>query len=373
MTISTLHVYRTYYPDPPGGLQEAIRQIALATSVYGVNNRIFTLSKSTTPKRLIRPEGEVVRQRSWLAPASCDLGGIGAFREFAQLASNSDLINLHFPWPFADILYLATKHKAPAILTYHSDIVRQKLLGSLYNPIMWRMLKAMKFIVATSPSYAFSSPVLSHPQIKKKVRVIPLGIDEGSYPSLGDDSIFDRMGVARTEPYFLFIGVLRYYKGVHTLVQAAKLVGAKVVVAGSGPESNRLKQLAEDVRANNVVFAGRISNQEKVSLLRNCLGLVLPSHLRSEAFGMVLVETAMMSRPMISCEISTGTSYVNKNEETGFVVNPERPEELAHAMNELLQNQALASRMGAAARQRYEEYFSGQALGKAYSSLYKEM
>lgn len=374
MTTSVLHVYRTYYPDPPGGLQEAIRQIALATGAYSsISNKIFTLSKNPVPHQLTRPEGEVIRQRSWLAPASCDLGGIRAVGEFTQLANKADVINLHFPWPFADILYLASNTKTPAVLTYHSDVVRQKLLGYVYNPVMWKMLKAMKFIVATSPAYAISSPVLSHSSIKSKVRVIPLGIDESSYPSSGDDTVFPRLGLSSTEPYFLFIGVLRYYKGVHTLVRAARKVGARIVIAGSGPESDGLKRLAEDTQANNIVFAGQISNQEKVSLLKNCLGLVLPSHLRSEAFGMVLVEAAMMGRPMISCEITTGTSYVNQHEETGLVIKPEDPEELARVMNEILLNPALAGRLGAGARLRYEKYFSGQALGKAYSSLYQEL
>lgn len=371
MSLSVLHVYRTYYPDPPGGLQEAIRQIALATNAQGINNKIFTLSGTPIPELLARPEGEVVRGRSWAAPASCDLGDIKSFKKFLWMAKNSAVINFHFPWPFADILYQVVKPQAPSVLTYHSDIVRQKTLGYLYNPVMWRTLKSMRFVIATSPAYARSSPVLSHPAIRDKVRVIPLGIEENSYPSVGDDTIFERLGL--NEPYFLFIGVLRYYKGVHSLIRSAKLVNAKIIIAGSGPEQGRLKELAKEIGASNVIFTGQISNQEKVSLLKNCLCLVLPSHLRSEAFGMVLVEAAMMRRPMISCEISTGTSYVNQHESTGFVVHPEQPEQLASVMNELLTNPTLCNRMGAAARHRYEELFSGEALGKAYSLLYKEL
>ena len=122
-----------------------------------------------------------------------------------------------------------------------------------------------------------------------------------------------------------------------------------------------------------MIFAGQVTNEEKVSLIRNCHALVLPSHLRSEAYGMVLVEASMMKKPMISCEIGTGTSFVNIHEETGFVVPPEVPESLANVMQILLRDEALANKMGLVARSRYEQLFSGSALGQAYASLYKEL
>jgi rhamnosyl/mannosyltransferase len=88
---------------------------------------------------------------------------------------------------------------------------------------------------------------------------------------------------------------------------------------------------------------------------------------------MVLVEAAMFSKPMISCEIGTGTSYVNADGETGIVVSPESPAELARAMNHLIEDKALAQRYGQAARLRYERMFSGEALGKAYAALYQDV
>jgi len=88
---------------------------------------------------------------------------------------------------------------------------------------------------------------------------------------------------------------------------------------------------------------------------------------------MVLVEASMMSKPMVSCEIGTGTSFVNKHNETGFVVPPESPKELTKVVNVLLSDDRIAMLMGQNARKRYEELFSGEALGKAYSAVYKEL
>ena len=371
--MNVLNTYRTYYPDPPGGLQEAIRQICLATSNLGVKNTIFTLSPNPKPNVIEMPEATVVRERSWIAPASCDIGGLAAFSTYLNLLNQADVAHYYHPWPFADVLNTLKSDDKPAVLTYISDVVRQRFLGSLYAPLMWRTLHKMDVIIANCPAYVVTSPVLSHPSVINKVRVIPLGVDENTYPQDGDNSIFKRIGVNDSETYFLFLGVLRYYKGIHTLISAAKSVNAKIIIAGSGSEAEALKRQVIELGLNNVIFAGQVTNEEKVSLIRNCHALVLPSHLRSEAYGMVLVEASMMKKPMISCEIGTGTSFVNIHEETGFVVPPEVPESLANVMQILLRDEALANKMGLVARSRYEQLFSGSALGQAYASLYKEL
>ena len=347
--------------------------MALATTVHGVNNTIFTLSPHPCPAELNRPESRVLREKSWAAPASCDIGGVSAFFRFSQLTKDADVIHYLFPWPFADILRSVVRPDRPEILTYISDVVRQRWLAKAYAPLMWRTLRAMKVIVANCPAYVRTSPVLSAPSVRDKVRVIPLGIEESSYPKSGDAQIFERIGVDPREPYFLFVGVLRYYKGLDYLIRAAGSVKARIVIAGSGPEGERLVSLRNEVQAENVVFAGRISDLEKISLIKRCQALVLPSHLRSEAYGMVLVEAAMFGRPLISCEIGTGTSFVNAHEETGFVVEPGNPGALAQAMNNFLAEERLVGDMGSVARLRYERLFSGEALGKAYADLFREL
>jgi glycosyltransferase involved in cell wall biosynthesis len=150
-------------------------------------------------------------------------------------------------------------------------------------------------------------------------------------------------------------------------------VRARVVIVGSGPEESDLREQAGRLGLANVLFAGQVSDAEKVALLKHCRALVLPSHLRSEAFGMVLVEAAMFGKPSVCCEIGTGTSYVNADGETGVVVPPDDPDRLACAMNLLLRDEGLAARYGEAARRRYEHLFSGPALGRSYAALYREV
>lgn len=372
--MKVLHVYRTYFPDPPGGLQEAIRQICLATRARGVNPRIFTLSPNPQPREVDFPEGQVLRSKSWAAPASCDLGGLDALRQYRELSDWADVLHFHFPWPFGDVLRLLGDRRKPAVMTYHSDVVRQRWLGYIYGPVMRRMLASMSAVVATSPAYAQSSPALTGFVDPERVRVIPLGIaDYAKGDAVSEDpDVEARLGLDG-RPYFLSLGVLRYYKGLHTLIEAASSIPAQLVIAGSGPEMPRLRRLAQERGATNVIFAGQVSDAEKIALLKGCRGLVLPSQLRSEAFGMVLVEAAMFGKPLVCCEIGSGTSYVNEHGVTGFVVRPEVPDELAGAVNALLTDERRAREMGEAARRRYELLFSDEALGKGYAALYESV
>lgn len=270
-------------------------------------------------------------------------------------------------------MHRVVRPRKPAVMTYHSDIVRQEWLGKIYGPLRNRMLESMDKIVATSPEYVESSPALSNAQLADRLRVIPLGIAEETCRVPDDENIFRRIGLSSDEPFFLFLGVIRYYKGLHVLIRSASRVGARIVIAGSGPDGQVLRRLADSLGVKSVIFAGQVQEGEKIALLRRCLALVLPSNLRSEAYGMVLVEAAMFGKPMISCEIGTGTSFVNVHEKTGLVVQPENPEELAAAMNRLLNENGLADRYGLAARQRYQEVLSGDAMGRAYAKLYQGM
>ena len=377
--MKVLHVYRTYFPDPPGGLQEAIRQIAVSTKRLGVQSRIFTLSDRSTPSRLLIDDVEVIRGHCWAEIASCNLGGWGAIDLFRQGVKETDIVHYHFPWPFADLLSLFVPPSVVQVMTYHSDIVRQRALAAIYQPIQQRMLKKMDAVVATSEAYKRTSDVLQSLARVRPVHVIPLGMDdlsqagerEAEHAIEHDDTVFRRLGLSPTEPYFLFIGALRYYKGLDYLLEAAHGLNAKVVIAGIGAQQADLESTVRRLRLDNVIFAGLITDVEKCALLKHCLALVLPSHLRSEAFGMTLIEASMFAKPMVTCEIGTGTTFVNRDHETGLVVPAKSPVALRQALDTLLASPDLRTELGAGARQRYEQLFNGEAIGAAYMDLYR--
>lgn len=367
--MNVLHFYRTYMPESQGGVEEAIRQICIASEKFGVRNRVLTLARTSKVETLQRPEATVIRAPLHLDPASCSIG-FDLFRLYREQARWADVIHMHYPWPFADLVHMLTGVRKPVVLTYHSDIIRQRQLEHAYRPLRSWFLSRVKAVVATSPNYRASSPLLS--RLGDKCSVIPLGLSPESYDPPSESArayVHQSFG----DDFFLFVGVLRYYKGLNALLHSAARTGLKVVIAGCGPEEARLKKLAAELRLENVHFTGFVSNDVKQALLEQCKAVVFPSYIRSEAFGVTLLEGQLHAKPLISCEIGTGTTYVNLADETGLVIPPNDVEALTEAMLKLERQPALSRDLGKAGRKRLETVFSGDQVGRAYSELYENL
>jgi len=258
--------------------------------------------------------------------------------------------------------------RKPSVVTYHSDIVKQKRALLLYRPLMNAFLRSVDRIVATSPNYVATSPVLQ--KFRDKVAVVPIGLEPPPVPSAGTvEGWRQRFG----DRFFLFAGVFRYYKGLDVLLDVAKRVDAPVVVVGDGPLGPQLKQRADKENIGNLHFVGAVSDADKFALLALCRAFVFPSNARSEAFGLSLVEASMMGKPMVTCEIGSGTSFINLDGVTGFVVPPNDAAAFAAAMAKLAAEPDLALRMGAAARRRFEETFTADAMAAGYDAVYREL
>lgn len=350
-------------------MQEAILQLCLATQPLGVDNTVFALARNPDPPIMQRPEGQLVRARSWLELASCDIGGWTALRRCREAADQCDLIQIHFPWPFADLLLpFIRRRNQPVLVSYVSDIVRQKGLGLLYSPLRRYLLGMAMRIVVSSPNYAASSEILR--QYKDKLVCIPHCMKDAAAPDADLCSQWEkRLG----RNFFLFVGVLRYYKGLNYLLAAASQVNVPIVVMGEGPEGPQLRREAKARGLANVHFLGALPDADKQALYSLCRAVVFPSHLRSEAFGMTLLEGAQAAKPLISCEIGTGTTWVNRHGETGLVVPPADPAALAQAMNTLAGDDLLCERLGQQARARWSHHFAPEVVGAAYRQLYDEM
>ncbi|OEC99660.1 glycosyltransferase family 4 protein [Rhizobium sp. YK2] len=364
-----LHFFKTYWPDTFGGVERTIHAIAKGTAKYGVESDVLSLSK-TPLENSVEFDGHT----AYKAKLDFEFASTGfsreAFGRFQELSRKADIIHYHFPWPLMDIVHLITHAGKPTIVTYHSDIVKQKLLLKVYQPIMRRFLTSVDRIVATSPNYLATSEVLQ--RYKDKTTIIPLGLDEADYPKASEQDKA-RWRVRFPKPFFLFVGVLRYYKGIHILLEAARRTDTNVVIVGQGPMEVSLKSFAKQHDLQNVFFLGALPDADKTALLELCCGVVFPSNLRSEAFGLSLVEAAMFAKPMISCEIGTGTSFVNQDGKTGYVVQPDDPSALAKAMERLVGDSEAVASLGMESRLRYREFFTAELMSRKYATAYKEL
>jgi rhamnosyl/mannosyltransferase len=120
-------------------------------------------------------------------------------------------------------------------------------------------------------------------------------------------------------------------------------------------------------------FVGKVSEEDKAALFHLCYAVTFPSHLRSEAFGISLLEGAMYGKPLISSEIGTGTTYINIDGETGVVIPPSDPLALRHAMVKLWNDPELAMEMGKNAQRRFEELFTAERMTESYVELYRKV
>lgn len=364
-----LHFFKTYMPDSWGGTQSFIYHLAEGTAQQGHSVDVLFLSRSqpARPQPLGNHTIHPVRLTFELASTGFS---IAAFKEFSALARQADIIHYHFPWPFMDVVHFMTRTSTPSVVTYHSDVVRQRYALKLYRPLKRRFLGAVDRIVATSPNYLATSPVLQ--EFARKTTVIPIGIDQALYP-IPSDAALDQWRSRIGSRFFLFVGMLRYYKGLHILLDAAKETDATIVIVGAGPIEQQLREQARHLNLTNVLFLGQLPEEDKVALLTLCLAVVFPSHLRSEAFGISLLEGAMFGKPLISSEIGTGTTYVNIDGETGLVIPPSDPHALRRAMTYLIEHPAEAKRMGQNARVRYDSLFTSDTMVTKYLNLYEEL
>ena len=358
-----LHVYKVYLPENFTGVPRVIHSICEGAARLGVESSVLALSPEAHdgPVRIGAHDVHLVRRDLHLASTGLSLA---VFARFRELALGADLVHYHLPWPVADLLYLRSGQRKPSVVTYHSDVVRQKLMLPLYRPILHRLLSGVDAVVATSSNYAATSLELArHPS---KVSVIPIGIPEaGPVDGALREAWRERLG----SDFFLFVGAHRYYKGLDFLVEASRLCGLPVVVAGGADT----RALTGNDCPPNLRFVGEVSEADKEALLSLSKAFVLPSHLRAEAFGVALLEAARRGKPMISCEIGTGTTYVNIGGVTGLAVPPADAEALAMAMKLLDGDRELANRMGRAARSRYEELFRDDVMASAYLDLYQRV
>jgi len=367
--IKVLHCYKTYYPDTFGGIEQVIYQLSEGGIKENIESVVFTHSPDFENKEQSLDNHHIYRVKTKCEFASTPFS-YSAIKEFRKLALNADIIHYHFPYPFMDFMHFAAGIKKPSVVSYHSDIVKQKMLLKLYTPLMNRFLSSVDRIVAASPNYVESSPVLQ--QFKDKVEVIPYGLDKQFYQN-NDPAVLQKWQARFPNGFFLFIGTFRYYKGLHILIEAAKNSRYPIVVVGAGPIEAELKSQAQQLGVNNIHFLGALEDSEKSALLKLCTCLVFPSHLRSEAFGISLLEGALYSKPLISSEIGTGTTFINIDRVTGLVVPPSDPVALRQAMDEIWHNPELAMTYGEASLARFESLFTADKMIQSYTKLYKSL
>lgn len=366
-----VHVYKDYWPPIMGGIERSINWMCHGVQELDSDYEFTVLVNSRRKKTRKRKDGNVriIEVGEWARFASAPLSPSFPMR-LGKL--KADIWHFHIPNPTGDISYLLRKPKGKIVATYHSDIVRQKWAMAVYGPYLRSFLSNCDAVMPTSPHLIRHSQYLR--RVKKKCVPVPLGMPlENFKPNIDTaHKVKELRHQYNGYPIISFVGKLRYYKGLQFLVSAMRgLPFVQLLIVGDGPEKEKLKRLvAEFELEKQIHFLGELPDEEMITVLQASQLFVLPSHLPSEAFGLVQIEAMAAGVPVVSCDVGTGVSFINKHKKTGLIVPPADDIALGEAISEILDNPQLRNRMAEEAFRRAHSKFTREAMSKRLLKVY---
>lgn len=374
-----VHIYKDYFPVL-GGIENHVKQLAEAQAQRGHTVVVLVTQLAGKPASDEMVNGvRVVKTPRQLnvqsAPISLRFG-----KAVNVETAGADIAHLHAPYPIGEACNLYFGRARKTVITWHSDIVRQKTLLRMYAPVLRRVIAKADRIIPTSEAYARSSPWLS--DALPKCRVVPYGIDIAHFqqaaPAMRQQAIELRNELANraklSNPLFLLcVGQLRYYKSFDTLIRALqRLPDVMVAIAGAGPMREAWEAMAKSLGVEErVAFLGQVGQDALPAYYSAADVFVLPSNSRAEAFGIVNLEAMARGLPLITTEVGSATSWVNEHNVTGLVVPPMDPDALAEGV-EVLRDEGLRRRMGEASRRRVELHFTREKMVEGVEAVYRE-
>ncbi len=367
-----LHVYKDYAPVR-GGIEHHVQLLAEGLCARGFDARVLVTNTQRRTEQLV-VGGVPVTKAGRLASLQSAPISLAFYPAFLRLSAEAEVVHLHLPYPPAELGQLFWGRARHSVVTYHSDIVRQRLLGALYRPLQRQLLARVEAISVSNPRSIASSRQL--PPFAAKCVVIPHGIDVQRFRPTPANLARAAAIRATHGPggLILTVGRLRHYKGIDVLIRAMPQLDGQALIVGRGPLETAWHRLATECGvASRVHFLGEVDHQELVALYHAADVFVLPSTNRAETWGTVQIEAMACALPVVCTELGTGTSYVNQHEVTGLVVPPGDAAALAAALRRLLANPAERRQFGEAGRRRAQRELSAEAMLQATLTLYQKL
>jgi rhamnosyl/mannosyltransferase len=377
-----------FYPPASGGIETHLQTLARAQARQGLDVAVLCVNHQD-------PGGRDVTWRRFVrTPTRAETDGPVQLMRFGRRASLArldlcprlplslrrlgpdrfDLLHLHVPNPTMVLGLFLCRPRVPWVITYHSDVVRQRALRYLQRPVENWVFRRAAAVVATSPEYARGSTYLG--RFADKVAVVPFGIDLDPFlrPAPEARRCADDFRRAYGEPLWLAVGRLVYYKGLHNAIRALTQVPGRLMIVGDGPLHGELEQLARDCGvAARVAWYARLSTDELIGAYLAATALWFPSNARSEAFGFVQVEAMACGRPVLNSAIpGSGVAWVSRGGESGLTVPVDDWPALAAGANRLWHDAELRARLGGQARRRALEEFDADRMAERTLTVYRQ-
>ncbi len=281
--------------------------------------------------------------------------------------------------------------KTPFIHTIHGVLADEYEQAKKYGYTTFRGRMANQFMISLAKHEAETAQsadlivtigeiskqlIIKHYDIEpKKIRIVPNGVDPEKYkPQQMSIVLKDKFGLP-DKPIALFVGNLIPRKGLRFLIDAAKTIlkenpDTQFVIVGEGPQKNPLIQNIKDAGiTKNFKMLGGLKEPELMQIYGCADVFVLPS--MQEGQGIVLLEAQASKVPVVAFNIG-GVNEAVVNNKTGMLVKPGDSEELATALQKLLQDKTLREKMGAAGREFVLENYTWDLCAQKMLKVYEE-
>lgn len=357
-----LHIGK-FYPPYKGGMETHVQDLCRALSRFA---DVSVLVSNTATTTIHEFDGDLPVQRvgSWATIASAPLSPAMVI---AIRSTPADIVHLHCPNPTAVLALLASRHPGKVVITYQSDIIRQRMLRYAYEPVFNHLARRASAIVCLSPNYIESSATLN--TFRDKCHVIPHGIDPHRF-SMVDHKQVTEIRERYGNRIVLAVGRLVYYKGFEYLIRSIAGTDAALLIIGTGPLRNHLEQTARDCGVmDRVHLLGEV--EDVVPYYHAARVFALPSVARSEAFGIVQLEAMACGTPVVNTRLDSGVPFVSVDGVSGLTVPPCDATALREAIKGILDNPALHTRFSNGALQRVQQHFTLDAMAKSTLRLYE--
>jgi rhamnosyl/mannosyltransferase len=362
-----------YYPPASGGIETHLQTLARAQAALG--HEVEVLCMRHTPEPTVTERDgpvAVTRFRPVLSAKKLEVSPalLAALRRV-----NADVLHMQVPNPTMLLAVALARPRPPLVVTYQSDVVRQRVLGALFHPVEWWVYRRVRRVLPTSPPYAEGSAFLR--RYRDRVHVLPMGLDLDPYlnPTPEDRDEAARLRAAHPGPLWLACSRLIYYKGLHNALRALPRVPGTLLVVGDGPDRPALQEEARRQGvAGRVVFVGDLPCRRIVPYYHAATAFWFPSNYKSEAFGLVQVEAMASGCPVLNTAIAgSGVPWVSRDGESGLTVPVDDPEALARAARRLLDEPGLRGRLAEGGRARARRDFDHGVMAQRSLTVYREM
>lgn len=334
----------------PGGVQSHVQQLASALRELG--DEVVLLGPGAG-------EGYVGLGPSMGVPFNDSVAPIAPWPPTAARTVRAvrdldpDVVHVHeplVPWVGPAAVRAA---RAPIVATFHAWSTRSRAYR-LARPVGRALLRRIAVPIAVSePAAAYHAAALGVPS--SRFEVVPNGVDVARY---SDAEPFPEIAAAE-RPTLLFVGRLERRKGLEPLVRAftrlkAELPGLRLYVIGDGPERDRCQALLPVRLRTDVVFVGRVPNDDLPRFYASCDLYIAPA-LGGESFGIVLLEAMAAGRAIVASDLP-GYRSVARDGLQARLVPPGDVDALAEAIRSLVDNPSLRRVMGREGRANAERY-----------------